>query len=180
MKEKDKREIKEGEKRAPRHRGEGEGCRKTRARAGFKNLNGACAGQAEAFLQEYRQGAPVGRSNLRAGFSQLIDDSVEKRISLDEEFAINSPSTYIFIVSGDSMTELGIYEGDSIIIKKTTDVEDGDIVMAAVDGSYTLKIYRQRGGEIFLEAANPAYGIIKPKESLEIFGIATGLTRKLK
>ena len=52
--------------------------------------------------------------------------------------------------------------------------------MAAVDGNYTLKIYRKRKNEIYLEAADAAHSIIRPKESLEIFGIATGITRKLK
>ena len=59
-------------------------------------------------------------------------------------------------------------------------LQDGDIVMAAVDGNYTLKIYRKRKNEIYLEAADAAHSIIRPKESLEIFGIATGITRKLK
>ena len=123
---------------------------------------------------------PMYMGGSGSGFQSLIDDSRERRISLDIEFEMYSPSTYVFLVSDDSLANLGIFEGDSVIDKKTTDARDGDIVMAAVDGNYTLKIYRKRKNEIYLEAADAAHSIIRPKESLEIFGIATGITRKLK
>ncbi len=123
-------------------------------------------------------GAPLYLTNIRAGFQNLIEDTVEKRISLDKHFDILSPSTFVFHVSGDSMVDIGIYEGDLAIVKKTNDIKNGDIVIADVDGTYTIKTYKERNGEIWLEAANSFYKKIKPKYKLEIFGKVIGITRK--
>ena len=79
-------------------------------------------------------GAILFSSVVKAGFASVADDYVEKRISLDESFNINSPSTFLFTVSGDSMINLGIYEGDKVIVKKTNSARDGDIVIAFIDG----------------------------------------------
>ena len=77
------------------------------------------------------------------------------------------------------MIDLGIYDGDQVIIKKTNTARNGDIVIAYIDGGYTLKTYRNKNGEIYLEPANNNYPNIYPKEQLTIFGIAQGIVRKL-
>lgn len=123
-------------------------------------------------------GAPLLATKVRAGFTNALDDIVDKRISFDEMLKLDSPSVFVFKVSGDSMVELGIFEGDYVSIKKTSDAQDGDIVLASIDGSFTLKTYRKKGQKIWLEAANPQYGNIYPKNSLTIFGVATGITRR--
>ncbi len=124
-------------------------------------------------------GAILFSSVVKAGFASVADDYVEKRISLDESFNINSPSTFLFTVSGDSMINLGIYEGDKVIVKKTNIAKDGDIVIAFIDDGYTLKTYRNRQGKVWLEPANENYPNLYPKEQLIIFGIAQGIVRKL-
>ncbi len=124
-------------------------------------------------------GAILFSSVVKAGFASVADDYVEKRISLDESFNINSPSTFLFTVSGDSMINLGIYEGDKVIVKKTNSARDGDIVIAFIDGGYTLKTYRNKQGKIWLEPANENYPNLYPKEQLVIFGVAQGIVRKL-
>ena len=123
-------------------------------------------------------GAVLFSSVVKAGFASVADDSVEKRLSLDESFNINSPSTFFFTVSGDSMIELGIYEGDKVIVQKTNTAKDGDIVIAYIDGGYTLKTYRNKQGKVWLEPANSNYPNLYPKEQLIIFGVAQGIVRK--
>ena len=123
-------------------------------------------------------GAVLFSSVVKAGFASVADDYVEKRVSLDETFDINSPSTFLFTVSGDSMIDLGIYEGDKVIVQKTNTAKDGDIVIAFIDGGYTLKTYRNKKGQVYLEPANPNYPNLYPKEQLIIFGIAQGIVRK--
>ena len=123
-------------------------------------------------------GAVLFSSKVKAGFASVADDYIEKRISLDESFDINNPSTFLFTVSGDSMIELGIFEGDKVIVKKTSTAKNGDIVVAFIDGGYTLKTYRNRNGKIWLEPANSNYPNLYPKEQLVIFGIAQGIIRK--
>ena len=71
------------------------------------------------------------------------------------------------------MIELGIYEGDKVIVKKTNIAKDGDIVIAFIDGGYTLKTYRNVKGKVYLEPANKY-----PTEQLVIFGVAQGIVRK--
>ena len=123
-------------------------------------------------------GAILFSSSVKAGFASVADDYIEKRVSLDESFNINNPSTFLFTVSGDSMIELGIYEGDKVIVEKTNTAKDGDIVIAFIDGGYTLKTYRNKKGKVWLEPANENYPNLYPKEQLIIFGIAQGIVRK--
>ncbi len=123
-------------------------------------------------------GAVLFSSAVKAGFASVADDYVEKRVSLDETFEINSPSTFLFTVSGDSMIDLGIYEGDKVVVQKSSTARNGDIVVAFIDGGYTLKTYRNKDGKVWLEPANSNYPNLYPKEQLTIFGIAQGIVRK--
>lgn len=124
-------------------------------------------------------GAILFSSVVKAGFASVAEDYVEKRVSLDESFDINSPSTFLFTVSGDSMIDLGIFEGDKVVVKKTNTARNGDVVIAYIDGGYTLKTYRNKQGKVWLEPANQNYPNLYPKEQLIIFGVAQGIVRKL-
>ena len=125
-------------------------------------------------------GANLASSYIKAGFASIMDDKIEKRISLDEMLNINSPSTFVFKVSGDSMVDVGIYEGDYVVIKKTPEAKIGDIVLGIIDNEFTLKTYRKDDKGYYLEPQNKDYPILRPKQSLKIFGVALGITRKLK
>lgn len=86
---------------------------------------------------------------------------------------------YALEVQGDSMIEAGINDGDVVVIREQDTAENGDIIVALVEGhEATLKRYRRRGGMIALEAANPAYETrILPEESVRIQGRLVGLIR---
>lgn len=118
-------------------------------------------------------------SHIRAGFASTGEDYIDKRVSLDEQFNIDSPSTFLFTVVGDSMVELGIFEGDTVVIHKSSEAKSGEIVLAFIDGGYTLKTLRKKNGEVWLEPANSNYPILRPKEALEIFGVVRGVIRKI-
>ena len=77
------------------------------------------------------------------------------------------------------MVNAGIFDGVKVIVKKTPYAKNGDIVLAFIDNGYTLKTYRQKDGKVWLQPENPEYPIIEPKESLTIFGVATGIARQL-
>ena len=124
-------------------------------------------------------GAILFSSVVKAGFASVAEDYVEKRVSLDDSFDINSPSTFLFTVSGDSMIDLGIFEGDTVIVRKTNSARDGEVVIAYIDGGYTLKTYRNKQGKVWLQPANQNYPDLYPKEQLIIFGVAQGIVRKL-
>ena len=86
---------------------------------------------------------------------------------------------YALEVRGDSMIEAGINDGDVVIIREQDSAENGDIIVALVEGAEaTLKRYRRRGGMIALEAANPAYETrVLPEDKVRIQGRLVGLIR---
>lgn len=86
---------------------------------------------------------------------------------------------YALEVKGDSMIDVGINNGDVVVIRETDSVDNGDIVVALVDGhEATLKRFRRKGAMIALEAANPAYETrILPEEKVKVQGRLVGLIR---
>ena len=86
---------------------------------------------------------------------------------------------YALLVEGDSMINAGILNGDTVIIKRANQANDGDIVVALIDGyDVTLKRFRRRASSIALEPANPAYETrIFTNDRIEIRGILSGLMR---
>jgi repressor LexA len=86
---------------------------------------------------------------------------------------------YALEVKGDSMIEVGINDGDIVVIREQGDAENGDIVVALVeDSEATLKRFRRKGGMIALEAANPAYETrVYPDHLVKVQGKLVGLIR---
>ncbi len=86
---------------------------------------------------------------------------------------------YALEVRGDSMIEAGINDGDIVVIREQTTADNGDIVVALVDGQEaTLKRFRRKGSMIALEAANPAYETrVLPENKVRIQGRLVGLIR---
>jgi len=86
---------------------------------------------------------------------------------------------YALEVKGDSMIEAGINDGDVVVIREQDTAENGDIVVALVEGfEATLKRYRRKGGMIALEAANPAYETrVLPEDKVHVQGRLVGLIR---
>ncbi|MEZ5884288.1 MAG: transcriptional repressor LexA [Paracoccaceae bacterium] len=86
---------------------------------------------------------------------------------------------YALEVKGDSMIEAGINDGDIVVIREQGTAENGDIVVALVDGhEATLKRYRRKNGMIALEAANPAYETRMLREDqVKVQGRLVGLIR---
>ncbi|MGN0006093.1 MAG: transcriptional repressor LexA [Candidatus Gastranaerophilaceae bacterium] len=145
----------------------------------FKEENLICEENNRYKINKNLFGAIQMMSSVRAGFATAGEDYVEKRVSLDDEFNIDNPSTFLFKVRGDSMVDLGIFEGDTVVVNKCSYANSGDIVLAYIDGGYTLKTLRKKGSDVWLEPANPEYPILRPKETLEIFGTVKGIVRKI-
>ena len=71
-----------------------------------------------------------------------------------------------------NISNMPIFEGDKVIVRKTNIARDGDIVIAYIDDGYTLKTYRNKNGKVWLEPANSNYPNLYPKQQLIIFGVA--------
>lgn len=116
--------------------------------------------------------------SVRAGFPQAADDSARDSLTIDE-YLIEHPSRTVLVrVKGDSMVDAGIHPGDIAVVERTHTARPGDLVVAIVDDEFTLKrLARDKEGFLLLPA-NPAYPPIRPKGSLELFGVVVGIIRK--
>src|SRR5690606_20702749 len=99
-----------------------------------------------------------------------------------DDYLIDQPDrTSLHRVRGDSMNGAGIVEGDLVVVEHNTPTKPGDVVLAVVDGELTVKTLALDGeGRFFLEAANSAYGPIRPTVSLEILGVVVSVVRRLR
>jgi repressor LexA len=97
---------------------------------------------------------------------------------LIDQYLVHKPSqTTLIPVKGDSMRD-AVHDGDIAVVERCPTAKPGDLVVAIVDGEFTLKTLIQEKGQFALLPANPDYPIIYPKDKLEIFGIVVGLIRK--
>ncbi len=128
---------------------------------------------------------PLGLTNpvrvlgtVEAGFPSPAEEELVDTLSLDDLLIQNREATFLLKVSGDSMTGAGIMPGDMVIVDKGRTAKSGDIVIAQVDGEWTMKFLRKRGENVTLVPANPKYQPIKPKDELKVAGVVTAVVRK--
>jgi len=115
---------------------------------------------------------------VEAGFPTEAEESLLDSVSIDDYLIEDKNSSYLLRVKGESMIEAGIYEGDMVIAEKKNVAKDGDIVIALVDGGSTMKYYRKRNGQVYLEPANKDFPLIYPESQLEIMAVVKGVIRK--
>lgn len=115
---------------------------------------------------------------VEAGIPSLAEEDRLDTMSIDELLIEDESKTYMLEVKGDSMIEEGIHEGDMVVVERSEYAKDGDIVIAEVDGGWTMKFFRNKNGKIWLDPANKNYKSIYPKESFRIAAIVRGVVRK--
>ena len=110
-----------------------------------------------------------------AGFPSPAEQYLEPPLDLNE-FLIKRPAaTYFVRVEGDSMIGAGIHDGDLLVVDRSLRPASGDVIIASVDGDFTVKTYRRDKDGVRLAPANPAYPIIyiKKGQELDYFGKVT-------
>jgi repressor LexA len=117
---------------------------------------------------------------VEAGFPTPAEEDLAETLSLDNYLIQNKEATFMLRVSGESMLDAGIQPGDMVLVERRTDAKDGDIVVAFIDGGYTVKFLRKRNGRVWLEAANERFHDIVPSESeeLRIMAVVKAVIRK--
>jgi SOS regulatory protein LexA len=123
---------------------------------------------------------------VEAGFPTVAEEIDLDMINIDDYLIKDKDSSYLLEVKGESMIDAGIHEGDMVIAEKVNsegqnnkkEVKDGDIVIALVDGGWTMKYYRNRSGKVYLEPANKDFKPIYPENELVIAAIVRGVIRK--
>ncbi len=117
---------------------------------------------------------------VEAGFPSPAEEELVDTLSLDDLLIQNREATFLLKVSGDSMSGAGILPGDLVLVDKGQTPKSGDIVIAEVDGQWTMKYLRKRRDSVLLLPANPKYKPIAPKSELRIAGVVTAVVRKYK
>jgi len=117
---------------------------------------------------------------IEAGFPSPAEEELLDMISIDKLLIKNPVSSFLLKVTGDSMTEAGIMQGDYVVVDKSRTAAEGDIVIAQVDNAWTMKYLAKENGSYILMPANSKYKPIKPKNELVIAGVVTGVVRQYR
>ncbi|PKY11322.1 peptidase S24/S26A/S26B [Acidithiobacillus marinus] len=111
---------------------------------------------------------PLMLSRIAARFPSPADDYIEKQMDLNVHLIQHQEATFILRVSGWSMRDVGIFDGDEIIVDRAITPSDGKIVVAAINGELTVKRLRRVGATIHLQAENPEFPPIILQECEEV------------
>lgn len=117
---------------------------------------------------------PLAAGVVRAGFPSPADDYLERDLDLVSHLIQHPSATYYLRAKGDSMRNIGIYDGDLLIVDRSLDPTPGRVVIMSVDGELTCKRLGRIGQRLYLFAANEEYKPI-PLEGAEchVWGIVT-------
>ena len=116
--------------------------------------------------------------SVKAGVPTEVEEEREDTISLENFLIDKKDLTYMLEVDGDSMIDAHIEKGDMVIVEKTNNAKNKDIVIACVDGEFTMKYFRRDGDKVWLEPANKHLKPIHPKRNLEVVAKVKAVIRK--
>ena len=124
------------------------------------------------------EGIPlIGR--VAAGEPILAQEHIESHFQLDPSF-FHPKADYLLRVHGESMRDIGIMDGDLLAVHRTTDVRDGQVVVARVGDDVTVKRFERKGSEVLLHAENAEFNTIRvdlTSQFFEVEGLAVGVMR---
>src|SRR5277367_5946160 len=131
-----------------------------------------------------------GRSALRvpmmawaaaAGFPSPAEDYIDRPLDFNELLIEHPAATFAIRIEGESMTGAGIFPGDIAVVNRARTPVNGSIILALLDGAFTVKRYRTRDGAVWLQAENPAFADMQVTDgqTLEVWGVITRSIRML-
>lgn len=115
---------------------------------------------------------------VEAGWPSPAEEELADTMNLDEFLIQNKEATYMLTVSGDSMIDAGIRSGDIVLVERGRQQKDGDIIIAEIDGGWTMKYFYKKNGRVSLEPANKNYKTIYPKDELKVAAVVMAVIRK--
>ena len=115
---------------------------------------------------------------VTAGFPATVEEEMQDTVNLDEYLSAKKESTYMLTVDGNSMIDAHIADGDMVLVEKTDKARDGDIVIADIDGEFTMKYFKKKGDNVWLEPANSDFKPIYPVQYLRINAVVKAVIRK--
>ncbi|AWH84150.1 peptidase S24 [Flavobacterium album] len=130
---------------------------------------------------ESTPGLPFVTHGISAGFASPAQDFMQERIDLNKELAKNWLTTFYIRVSGNSMMNAGIADGDLLVADRSLEPADGKIAICLIDGEFTVKRLKLDKDCLYLMPENPAYQPIKVSEenNFTVWGIVTYVVKSL-
>lgn len=118
---------------------------------------------------------PMFLESVSAGFPSPADDYLEDRLDLNDYLIRNPSATFFVRVTGDSMTDAGIYSGDVLVVDRSLNPKDGNIIIAAIDGELIVKRMQRIKNKIYLLPENKRYKPIEISSEMnfEVWGVVT-------
>lgn len=116
--------------------------------------------------------------SVTAGFPADVEEEMTDRVNLDEYLVTKKENTYMLEVDGNSMIDAHIADGDMVLVEKSDKAKDMEIVIADVDGQFTMKYFRKDGEKVWLEPANKDFKPIYPTQYLRINAVVKAVIRK--
>jgi len=122
-----------------------------------------------------RLSTPIFSSRVQAGFPSPADDHLEDQLDLNKHLIHHQEATFFVRAQGESMLNAGIHPGDILVVDKSLPAKSGKIVIAVVDGEFTVKRLHKYKGKVSLKAENPDFEDIEIQEGSEliIWGVVT-------
>jgi repressor LexA len=128
---------------------------------------------------KFAHGALYMLGLVEAGFPTPAEESLREQVSLDEWLIPKRESSFMVRVKGESMRDAGIHDGDMVIAERSHEAKVGTIVIAELDGEWTLKTLRRDRQGMYLEPANTDFPpIMRPQRSLRVNAVVRGVVRK--
>ena len=114
-----------------------------------------------------KQSLPLYLSRIKAGFPSPAEDYIDKKLDLNEHLIKHPASTFFVKVKGDSMIGAGINSGDILIVDRSLEPKDKKVVVAVINGEFTVKRIVKKANKVSLVAENPKYPSIEIKDGME-------------
>ncbi|WP_288253808.1 translesion error-prone DNA polymerase V autoproteolytic subunit [uncultured Hydrogenophaga sp.] len=123
---------------------------------------------------------PMPDAPVRAGFPSPAEDFAVNRLDLTQILVTHPQATFLLRVAGSSMRDAGIEDGDTLVVDRAIKPQHGHVVVAVVDGEFTVKYLHQRAGRLRLKAANPTFPDIVPKDgqTIEVWGVVSSCIKR--
>lgn len=142
------------------------------------------AGDIQAFLDlepRTKMSVPLAGGTASCGFPSPADDYLDSPLDFNELLVHNQAATFAVRLKSDSMTGAGLFPGDIAVVDRSVAPTNGCIVVALLDGEFTVKRYRKQGERVILHPENGAYPdiIIEGDRAFEIWGVVTKSIRML-
>jgi DNA polymerase V len=123
---------------------------------------------------------PLVSAHVQAGFPSPAEDHIDGKLDLNQHLIAHPAASFFVRVSGDSMRDAGIFSGDILVVDRSLTASDKSIVVAILNGEFTVKRLKMQGKKISLVPENPHYPIVEitAETDFQVWGVVTYVIHK--